>query len=236
RRRESARRSDRRSDRQPGRRSDPDYPRSIGRIPQRPREPHAPPHPHPHVHSPGGAPGSRHAHRDQDEGVLMFLVFSSLFDPHVTPGGEHLRKAGADVKVLTCHDLARPGWRLSLAEEPTLVVEGKRVPARRIRGVLTRLAWVTHHELPFLRAEDREYGAAEMQAFLLALLDRLSCPVLNRATPGSLNGPGWSPERWTRCAAELGLAVQPIVRRTYAGGAVLARPAAPSRRILQVVG
>ncbi|MFO7179388.1 MAG: hypothetical protein DIU78_011875 [Pseudomonadota bacterium] len=166
----------------------------------------------------------------------MFLVFSSLFDPHVTPGVEHLRKAGADVKVLTCHDLARPGWRLSLAEEPTLVVEGKRVPARRIRGVLTRLAWVTHHELPFLRAEDREYGAAEMQAFLLALLDRLSCPVLNRATPGSLNGPGWSPERWTRCAAELGLAVQPIVRRTYAGGAVLARPAAPSRRILQVVG
>lgn len=166
----------------------------------------------------------------------MFLVFSSLFDPHVTPGVEHLRRAGADVKVLTCHDLARPGWRLTLADEPTLVVEGRPVAARKIRGVLTRLAWVTHYELPFLRAEDREYGAAEIQGFLLALLSRLSCPVLNRATPGSLCGPGWSAERWVQRAAELGLAVQPIVRRTYAGGAVLEKAPTPARRVLQVVG
>jgi hypothetical protein len=165
----------------------------------------------------------------------MLVVLSSLFDPHVTAALEHWRKAGADVKLVTCHDLARPGWRLTLDGEPTLVVDGAPVPARRVRGVITRLAWVTSHELPFVREEDRDYAAAEMQAFLLALLTRIECPVLNRATPGCLCGPAWSPERWTACAAEQGVEVEPIVRRAYAGGAVVDQPRPPARRVFHVV-
>jgi hypothetical protein len=166
----------------------------------------------------------------------MLVVLSSLYDPHVTPGLAHWKAAKVDVRVITCHDLARPGWRLTLDDNPTLVIDGDRVPARAVRGVVSRLSWVTSHELPFIAEPDREYAAAEMQAFLLALLTQLKCPVINRPTPGCLSGPAWSPERWTMCAAEQRIAVQPIVRRAYAGGAVVDPPRAPDRRVVNVVG
>lgn len=165
----------------------------------------------------------------------MLVVLSSLYDPHVTAGLEHWRTAGVDVQLVTCHDLARPGWRLTLDDKPTLVIGGERVPAGKVRGVLSRLGWVTAAELPFVDAADREYAAAEMHAFLLALLTQLTCPVLNRPTPGHLAGPAWSPERWLACAAAEQIAVHPITRRSYAGGA-LTEPPPPARRDLHVVG
>jgi hypothetical protein len=166
----------------------------------------------------------------------MLVVFSSLYDPHVTPGLAHWKDAKVDVRVVTCHDLARPGWRLTLDDNPTLVIDGDKVPARAVRGVVSRLSWVTSYELPFVAEEDRDYAAAEMQAFLLALLTQLECPVINRPTPGCLSGPSWSPERWTLCAAEQGVEVQPIVRKAYAGGAVVDTPGSPERRVVNVVG
>jgi hypothetical protein len=165
----------------------------------------------------------------------MFIVLSSLFDPHVTAGLDHFRQAGADARLVTCHDLARPGWRLTLDDEPTLVVDGQAVAAANVQGVLTRLPWVTGDELPFVHEHDRAYAAAEMQAFLLALLTQLRCPVVNRASPGCLAGPAWSPERWTLCAAQQGLEVRPIVRRAFAGGTPVDEPPPTARRVVQVV-
>jgi hypothetical protein len=61
--------------------------------------------------------------------------------------------------------------------------------------------------------DDRQYAAAEMQAFLLAWLDSLECPVLNRPSPSNLSGPGWSTSQWVQRARRLGFAARPITQR-----------------------
>lgn len=166
----------------------------------------------------------------------MLLVLTSVYDANVAAGLAHWRSAGLDVRPLTCRDLAQPGWRWTLDEAPKLVVGGEPIAAEQVRGVLCRLAWVSVHELDFVAAADRAYAAAEMQAFLLALLTRLECPVINRPAPGSLAGPAWSPERWLACAAAAGVAVRPIVRRAWAGGLPIGEPPPPARRTVEVVG
>ncbi len=166
----------------------------------------------------------------------MLLVLSSLYDQYTTAGASLMRTKGTDVTVITCHDLAQPGWKLTLDDEPTLVVGGKPVAAKDIQGIVTRISGVTAAELPFVHIEDRDYAASEMQAFLLALLTTLKCPVLNRPHPGCLNGPPWIAEQWTACAARAGVAVRPLVRRAYAGGLALAPVEAADRRVVHVVG
>jgi hypothetical protein len=97
------------------------------------------------------------------------------------------------------------------------------------------LTCVWHEELVDIVSEDRAYIASEMSAFLLCWLSGLSCPVLNRAQPGCLNGPGWTREQWTAAAATAGMRVQPTRRR-----ANLALPAeapqAPEIVTVTVVG
>jgi len=90
---------------------------------------------------------------------------------------------------------------------------GKKVKQSEIRGVVTRLQWVWEGELRDIVSDDRAYVAAEMSAFLLCWLSGLTCPVLNRPTPGCLNGPGWVREQWTAAASKAGIPVQPIRRR-----------------------
>jgi hypothetical protein len=166
----------------------------------------------------------------------MLLVLSSIYDQYANAGAALWRAKGAEVAVMTCHDLAQAGWRLTLDDEPTLVVGGKPVATKDVQGVVTRISGVTAAELPFMHFEDREYAASEMQAFLLALLTTLKCPVLNRPQPGCLNGPPWIAEQWVACAARAGVAVRPIVRRAYAGGYVVVEDQPADRRVVHVVG
>jgi hypothetical protein len=166
----------------------------------------------------------------------MLLFLASIADQVVNAGVAHLRALGHAAEVITAHDLAQPGWTLTIGGAPTLVVGGAPVPARAVTAVITRIAGVTTAELPFIHAEDRDYAAAEMQAFLVALLTSLTCPVLNRPTPASLCGPAWSREQWVLAAARAGVPVATVTRRAYAGGAVVRGPAEPPRRIVHVVG
>ena len=165
----------------------------------------------------------------------MLLVLASIVDQYVAAGVAHWRAKGSDAEILTCHDLAQSGWKLSLDEPPTFVVGGKPVAAKEVEAIVTRLAAVTPLELPFIHIEDRAYAASEMQAFLLALLASVKCPVMNRPHPGSLNGPPWSREQWTRCAFGAGVPVRPIVRNAYAGGVAVAAPERVERRVVHVV-
>ena len=167
----------------------------------------------------------------------MLLVLSSHADRVAPAVLEHWRAGGGRVEILTCHDLAQRGWRLGLDDEPTLVVAGKPVAASNVDGVLVRLAGATPFEVPFVDAQDREYAAAEMHGFLVALLDRMPCPVINRPTPGCLCGPAWSQEQWVRAAIDAELEVTDASRRVYAGGEVeeSAPPAGREVRVAHVV-
>jgi hypothetical protein len=109
------------------------------------------------------------------------------------------------------------GWRDSLgpAGSGTAAVNGRVVSTREVCGVLTRLTAVDEHELTHIVPGDRAYVAQEMTAFLLSWLAGLSCPILNRPTPGCLAGPPWRREQWVYQAARLQIPVRPV-RRTVA--------------------
>lgn len=166
----------------------------------------------------------------------MLLVVASILDLQASAAVERWKQRGVDAAILTCHDLAQPGWVWSLDGTSELVVGGRRIGAGEIAGVITRIACVTGYELPFVAAADREYASSEMNAFLLALLTTLPCPVVNRPTDDGLCGPILAQEQWVQLAARARVAVRPAVRREYAGGAVVDPPYGGDRRVIHVVG
>jgi hypothetical protein len=118
--------------------------------------------------------------------------------------------------LLSPRDLSTSGWLYNpIATEANAAVIGRRlICSSEITGVLTRLPWVSQYELTHIVPDDRAYVASEMNAFLLALLDGLACPLLNRPTPACLSGPGWRNEQWVHCAARLRIPVCPVRRQT----------------------
>lgn len=158
----------------------------------------------------------------------MLLILASRWDTTA----QDIAAAWSDqpVRVMTARDLSHAGWCQSLGtrdgalrqdaavrhdvaiRHDCAVIDGQPIADAEIQGVLTRLPWVTDAELPEIVAPDRAYVAAEMSAFLLFWLSGLACPVLNEPTPTCLSGPGWRPERWTRAAAEIGMAVRAVQR------------------------
>jgi hypothetical protein len=142
----------------------------------------------------------------------LIVVLASRYDTTAQRLVE--RWAAHDACLLTCKDLSVAGWGYHLANRSTstAVIGGRKVGVEEIRGVVTRLPWVAEHELVSIIPADRAYVAAEMSAFLAFWLSDLKCPVLNRPTPGSLNGPSWRREQWIFTAARLGMRV-PSERR-----------------------
>src|SRR5258707_166954 len=84
--------------------------------------------------------------------------------------------------LLTPEDLSCTCWRWNPARSTgsQAVVGGRNIPVADITGVLTRLFSVQEQHLGHIVPEDRSYVASEMNAFLLAWLSSLKCPVLNR--------------------------------------------------------
>jgi hypothetical protein len=122
---------------------------------------------------------------------------------------ERWRAAGEDAAVLGPADLSRRGWRFDVGGDGgTSVIDGRLVETRALQGVIVRLVAVTAGELPAIHPEDRVYAAAEMHAFLLAWLDALPCPVLNRPLPVNLSGVPSGTEAWNVRARRLGIAAR----------------------------
>lgn len=111
-------------------------------------------------------------------------------------------------------DLSRSGWCCSSRnpDDSRCVIEGTTYRSSEIRGVLVRLPAVLATDLPHIVVSDRDYVASEMTAFLVYWLNALGKPVLNRATPRSLLGPGWFPEHWIYYAAQAGMRVRSMSR------------------------
>jgi hypothetical protein len=145
---------------------------------------------------------------------MMLVVLAYAHDAGARALVQHWRADGEDAALLTCADLSRPGWRYMGGAAPgQAVIDGHPIATRDIRAVITRIPAVAEAELVNLHEDDRKYAAAEMQAFLLAWLMSLECPVLNRPTPSNLGGPLGSTAQWVRRARRLGLAAQPVRQR-----------------------
>ncbi|MCP9934996.1 hypothetical protein KBZ08_13860 [Cyanobium sp. Candia 9D4] len=81
-------------------------------------------------------------------------------------------------------------------------------PDAAITAVLTRLVQVDPLELTWIQSPRRQFVAAEMTAFLLAWLEGLGCPVIDRPSPGCLCGRNWGWSHWAAHASGLGIPVR----------------------------
>ena len=160
----------------------------------------------------------------------MLVVLAYRYDIAARALVERWRGAGERAALLTCADFARPGWRYvgGSPADGSADIEGQVIATSEIRAVVTRMPAVGEVELGHLHQEDRSYAASEIQAFLLAWLSSLECPVLNRPSPSNLAGPWWTLAEWVQRARRLGLASRPVTQR-----AVFAadRAPAPERRV-----
>lgn len=93
--------------------------------------------------------------------------------------------AAHDAALLSCEDFSTAGWRHRLGDRRAsrAVVSGAVVPESDIHGVLVRRQWILDLELAHIEESDREYVAAEMNAFLVSWLTNLACPVLIGQAP-----------------------------------------------------
>ncbi|MBD2561964.1 MULTISPECIES: hypothetical protein [Nostoc] len=156
----------------------------------------------------------------------MLVVVASRHDKAAEALVANWAAHGHGVSLLTPEDLSVVGWRHYLSsidgeagEEnsssfSSAVVGGVASALDQITGVLTRLPSIFEQELLHIVPEDRAYIATEMNAFLIAWLSSLKCPVLNRPTPTYLLGPAWRPEQWVYAAAQLGIPVRPMRRQS----------------------
>ena len=88
------------------------------------------------------------------------------------------------------------------------MIGGRTMRPDQISGILTLRPAIFAPELRSIRAGDRAYVAAELNAFLLEWLMAQSCPVLNRPSLSCLAGPNWRVEQWIHAAARLGVPVR----------------------------
>lgn len=129
------------------------------------------------------------------------------------------RYRGEGARLLSPADLSCAGWRYLVGHpvDSVAIAGGLAYPAATLRGVITRLPSIGRWHLPHVADADRDYVASEMNAFLVAWLSALPCPVLNRPVLPSLSGPGWAWDQWVQLALALGVPVAPSRRSVRPG-------------------
>ena len=143
------------------------------------------------LHCPRRAARARRTGIERAAGGMMFVVLAYRHDVAARALVERWRAAGEQAALLTCADLTRRGWRY-VAGNPAASyadVGGQVLATRDIRAVITRMPAVGEVELPHVHEDDRRYAAAEMQAFLLAWLCSLECPVTQSSFSVQPRGP-----------------------------------------------
>ena len=119
------------------------------------------------------------------------------------------------------HDATGPRTELRLSD-------GVVVDSLAVRGVVNRLTGWYSAPAP-IAGTDIDYAAAEFAALVLAFMNGLHCPVINRAEPTGAAGGPWSPLRWRWEAHLAGLT-------TYSSGHEAAIPPSPPGQFSTVLG
>jgi hypothetical protein len=142
-----------------------------------------------------------------------FLVLAQADDPAIRVLRQLLPQQVAHAGI---PDLSRSGWR-SVVGRPglaTAATDAGVLRAEQIAAVCCRLPRIRPQDLTHLHADDREFAAGEMHAFLRAWLSQLGGRVCNQPDSTSLAGPAWLPLRWRWLAARSGI---PTVAAASAG-------------------
>jgi hypothetical protein len=118
-----------------------------------------------------------------------------------------------DATVLTCADLGvgRTELRHPRFLESSVTAEGRSIDLASVTGVVNLLPAVSLTEISFYPEEERDYQAAEFHALLLFVLSALKCPIINRASTLSLNGPVFNALGWYHLANRAGIPLAPVL-------------------------
>lgn len=138
----------------------------------------------------------------------MIIILGSALDPAAAQIVTDLAGWGCGgTRLVSAEDLGRAGWAFDPAapSEGHLVADGAVLAVAEVDAVVVRRPAVAAEELGWLDAADRQYGAAESNAFLVSWLSAVPCPVLNRPSATCLCGPGWSQLHWRLAAERVGL-------------------------------
>jgi hypothetical protein len=138
------------------------------------------------------------------------IVLAGAWDAAASDfAARHVRRG---VSLLVPRDLSRSGWHFRPGDPAAAVavMGSQRFRLGEAGGVLTCLPGVSEADLPHIAVEDRAYVAAELTAFLLALLASTAIRVVNRPTPQCLCGPAWHDGRWRHAAGKCGFAVKAV--------------------------
>jgi len=146
-----------------------------------------------------------------DNIIVLMSKYDLSFDVFMSCSDEF------NIKILVPEDISKAGWYYddSNQKNSTIVIGTDIIPEQEITGVITRLPAVTEEELPHIREQDKLYAAAEMNAFLLAWLTSLDCPVINSPTENCLCGPNLSQEQWVYYVARMGIPTEESSRRIH---------------------
>ena len=129
------------------------------------------------------------------------------------PAIELLRRSSLPQQLVhvAVADLSTPGWHCETGrpERAKASAGGRVLGTAQIAAVVCRIHCITATDLAHLHAEDREFAAGEMQAFLRAWLSQLGERVCNEPGSSSLAGPVWLPPGWRWLATRLGIPALP---------------------------
>jgi hypothetical protein len=133
-----------------------------------------------------------------------FLVLARAGDPAIQALRQSLPRQLVHARIA---DLSSSGWRsvVGRPELATAAADGRVIRADQIAAVWCRLSTITPQDLTHLHADDREFAAGEMHAFLRAWLSQLGERVCNQPNSTSLAGPAWLAVRWRWLAARSGI-------------------------------
>jgi len=148
-----------------------------------------------------------------------FLVLARAGDPAI----QLLRQLLPQRLVhATIADLSSSGWRsvVGRPELATAAADGRVLGAEQIAAVWCRLTTIAPQDVTHLHADDREFAAGEMHAFLRAWLSQLGERVCNQPNSTSLAGPAWLPTRWRWLATRSGIPALPAASAAEEGEAL----------------
>ncbi|MEP6620353.1 MAG: hypothetical protein ABJE47_13600 [bacterium] len=123
------------------------------------------------------------------------------------------QQAGGRVLHASIADLSLGGWHYD-AQHParaSAVAAGRVIAARHFAATICRIGVIRASDLPHLHRDDRDYVAAEMNAFLRVWLEQGTAVRFNTPTWVSLAGPAWHPLQWTWFVGQLGVPVHPTL-------------------------
>jgi hypothetical protein len=179
----------------------------------------------------------------------MWLVLCSSSDMSAHWAFQGLMQMGlAPLQLVTTESLASARtWEhrvnSSGAQVAITLANGVVIRSSQIRGVLNRLVAPSDFTARSAVDADRQYTAAEIQAFYLSWLHSLPGVVINRSSPLGLSSPWLHASEWTLRASRAGLrtctyrqSARESVTATDACRASLSRERTASRHVIALRG